>query len=173
MKIKIHKNLKEIVRSKTKLYATTVDNKLKVFDLRNYFKPMQEIQTYYTDKIAVSTNDVVGLAMGSELAVLTRNNSEIEQLIHVNSDIGSICFNPFEDIVTATTRNKYESFVTPNSSDTKYNADVISPYMTKNEKREVEVKKLLEKIPPEMISYNSACIKNRHSKVTRPLKREL
>ncbi|ORD94740.1 WDR46 [Enterospora canceri] len=173
MKIKVHRNIKELKRGKDKLYVSTYDNKIKTFDLRNYFKPLQEISTKYTDKMAISTNGTVALGGGSTVVLFDPNEAKINQEITTATNIGSLEFNPFEDILTVTTRNKYESFVAPQSSDIRYNADVISPYMTKNEKREMEVKKLLEKIPPEMISYNSELIsKIRRDKKVRPICRQ-
>lgn len=153
MKVKAHKNIKEIKTTYNKLFVSTQDPLLKVFDLRNYFKPLYTIKDVFVNKMAISGTEKLAINSYKNIQIIFEN--KLVQKIPLNSMVESLCYHPFEDILTVSTKFSYENFIIPNSCNHGYNADVISPYMTRKEKRELEVKKLLEKIPPDLISYNS------------------
>ncbi|OQS55428.1 UTP7 [Ecytonucleospora hepatopenaei] len=167
IKIKVGKNMKEMKVSYSKLYVSTYDDKIKTFDLRNYFKPLREFKTHFTNKMTVSKNETIALSQGKNINII--KEGKIVQKCKAKDTIGGMCFNPFEDILTCVSRSKYENFIIPNCTDPGYNSEQVSPFASSEERREREVKHLLEKIPPELISYNSEVFnQQRKSKKVKP-----
>lgn len=170
MKIKTHRNLKDIQVSHDKMFVSNYDGNIKTFDLRNYFKEMEEFKCKNVKQFTVSRNNSIAVLNSKNISIL-RDNS-IVQTITCNSNTNSLQFNPFEDILTTTSNNSLSNFIVPNTTDKHYNTDYVSPYATVAEKKEREVKMLLEKIPYEMISYNSGVLRGKKVKKVKLLKND-
>ncbi|KAL6122625.1 hypothetical protein NUSPORA_00297 [Nucleospora cyclopteri] len=156
MKIKAHKNLVDLKTSHDKLFVLTADRKLKTFDLRNYFEPINTQKVPFNSALEISQKEVVAISSYKKISFI--KNNELLQEFNTENTINSFKFTPFEDILTITHGSKLENIIVPNSSDRIYESNEISPFTTQKERQEKEVKSLLEKIPAEMISYNSQAI---------------
>lgn len=142
----------EIDRSGNRMITTGLDGKLKIFDIRQTFTPIKAVNTknnvQYT---AISQKNLLALGFSNKLAIL-KDCEEIYMKHNVGHSISSLEFCNYEDILTVGHFNGISNVIVPGSGDPTYDSLECTPFMTKNQRKEMEVKRLLEKIPFDMIS---------------------
>lgn len=155
MKVNCHKSAIstiEIDRSGQKMVTTGLDNKLKVFDIRNTYSPLKTVQTkaniHFT---SLSQRGLLALAYSNKLVVL-KNFDQVYLKHNAPDTISSLEFCNHEDILSIGHAKGICSIVVPGSGDPMYDSKDINPYMTKNERQNLEVTRLLNKIPADLIS---------------------
>jgi U3 small nucleolar RNA-associated protein 7 len=145
-------------------YLTTVgnDTKMKIWDLRNSYKSLYE---YYNPNPATN----VTISQKGLLAVSYNNVIEIWKDYYQNKQkepymkhhfknnktkIKSLKFVNFEDFLGCGTNLGFSSIIVPGSGIANFDTFENNPYETKNQKKEKEIKNLLEKIPYNMINID-------------------
>ncbi|EGC32553.1 hypothetical protein DICPUDRAFT_81631 [Dictyostelium purpureum] len=135
------------------------DCMVKVFDLRNTYQETHAFATKITpNAISLSGTNVLAVA-GDKQTYIWKNpfDTSIQEpyLIHKNNSIAnSVQFCPFEDVLGIGTQSGFSSTLVPGSGIANYDSMEADPFASNKMKKEQEVKKLLEKIPHDMITLD-------------------
>ncbi|KAI6651662.1 U3 small nucleolar RNA-associated protein 7 [Oopsacas minuta] len=141
-----------------------VDSKVRIWDVRTY-KSLGEIKTFSpATTMCLSQRNI--LAIGSGRKIVTYHEPFSKDLHtpfmkHYCDDvINSIEFCPYEDVLGIGHGAGFSSILIPGSAEPNIDSLEANPYQTKSQRREHEVKMLLEKIQSELISLKADSIKN-------------
>ncbi|XP_077986763.1 WD repeat-containing protein 46-like [Glandiceps talaboti] len=157
-----HKSaVRSIAIDKTGLYMATSgqDRRLKIFDIRTY-KPLQiyKISTGATE-LSFSQRGLLAAACGNIVEVYKDacvKSTEKPYMIHrLKNNITSLQFCPYEDVLGITYERGFASLLIPGAGEANFDGLELNPYQSKKSRREWEVKALMEKIQPEMITLNT------------------
>lgn len=142
----------EIDRTGDHMITAGIDNKVKVFDIRNTYKPLKTIPTktnvHFT---ALSQRNILAMGYSNKVAML-KDFDRVYMKHSVSGPISSLEFCNHEDVLGIGHIGGISSIVVPGSGDPVYDSGEVPPFMTKKERQNLEVKKLLDKIPADMIS---------------------
>lgn len=149
----------------SKLATAGMDKFVKLWDTRMFKEPVTQYKTRsIVHNIALSQRNVMALALGDSCEIFrTINTGNVQSfdsyLRHSeNSHIKSLQFVPYEDVLGIGTNNGFSSIIVPGCGEPNFDALEQNPYRTKKQRREHEVKLLLEKIPAELITLDAASI---------------
>lgn len=139
------------------LYLATVaaDRTLKIWDVRT-FKTLQAYKLQAgPGHVTFSQKEMVALSLGSYVEVYKdccRRTVSSPYLRHkAPGTVSSLEFCPYEDVLGIGHQRGFTSILVPGSGEPNFDALESNPYMTKQQRREMEVKALLEKVQPELI----------------------
>jgi len=142
------------------MVTSGMDGLLKLWDIRAY-KPVYSyrMKGRPATTTAISQRGMLAAAFGSQVYVFKDALSEkqgMPYLKHVipGSDISSVEFCPYEDVLGLGHANGFTSIIVPGSGEANFDGLESNPYETTKQRQEHEVKMLLEKIQPAMISLN-------------------
>lgn len=158
MQINCHKasvNDIKIDRTGTYIVSAGADSKVNIFDIRNSYKPITSIVVRGPSAdIAISQKNLIAIGHRTKVSIL-KNLDELYMRYDCPGRISSIEFCPHEDILNIGHCKGFTNIVVPSSGDPVYDSSEISPFMSKTQRQNSEVKRLLEKIPADMISVES------------------
>lgn len=148
-----------------KMATTGIDRKIKLWDSRMFKQPLTDYQTKIpVNHIALSQKNVMAIAMGDVCEVF--RNTNMGNIHSISSylrnfeggAISSVEFVPFEDVLGIGSSEGFSSILVPGSGEANFDVLEQNPFRTKNQRREHEVKALLEKIPSELITLDASQI---------------
>ncbi|KAJ2952607.1 hypothetical protein O0L34_g6930 [Tuta absoluta] len=167
----VRQPLAKILCHKTPLTAIAVDNKglymatsgvdrsLKIWDIRNLDGPLQHYKLRTAaDELEFSQKDMLAVGLGE--AVEVYNDCCTKTVDHpylrhrMAKSVRNFKFCPYEDVLGIGTTSGFTSIIIPGSGEPNFDALESNPFQNKKQRREAEVKALLEKIPPELITLN-------------------
>ena len=144
--------------------TTGLDCQIKVWDLRKY----QELHAYYAPTevkaMDISQRGMLAISYGSRVqiwneALTTKAKSPYLNHQFVNgSKVFDVKFCPYEDVLAVGHSKGVTNILVPGSGEPNYDTFVANPFETKNQRREMEVAKLLDKLPSEMIQLDPNAI---------------
>lgn len=164
MKILCHKSAIssiEIERDGRSMVTVGMDNRINVWDLRNTYKQLNTLQAKPgLTATSLSQKSMLALSYGDHVHIwkdfINSNSDEVLYIKHrTGSLVSSIDFCNHEDILCIGHANGISSIIVPGCGDPVYDSYEDSPFTSKKARREKEVRRLMEKIPYELISMES------------------
>lgn len=161
-KILCHKTpLTAIAIDNSGMYMATsgVERSMKIWDIRNLDGPLQDYRLR-SAPVHLEFSQKNMLAVGLDEVVEIYNNccsqtTEKPYLRHrMAKTINNFKFCPYEDVLGIGTRSGFTSILVPGSGEPNFDALESNPYQNKKQRKEAEVKALLDKIPAELITLN-------------------
>lgn len=139
------------------------DHQVKIWDLRKY----EELHAYHmftpATTLDISQRGMLGIGHGAHVEVwkdaLSMKASSpymTEQLS--GRCIESVAFQPFEDVLSIGHSDGLRNMVIPGSGEPNIDSYAANPFENTKQQREAEVKSLLDKLQPEMITLDPLSI---------------
>lgn len=142
------------------MVTTGADRSVRIWDIRNY-QCMNTFRVQSTpSRITLSQKNLLAIGSGNEVKIFNRYSDQTDkpymrhQMDLRTSVISSLQFCPFEDVLGIGHQDGFTSILVPGSGEANFDALEANPYMTKSQRREMEVKALLEKINHELITLD-------------------
>ncbi|XP_073242728.1 WD repeat-containing protein 46-like [Porites lutea] len=156
------------------LYMATsgLDGQMKIWDVRTY----KQLQAYYTPTpascLAISQKGMLAVGFGPNIqiwrdAFTVKQKSPYMSHLFPSCTVHGMQFCPFEDVLGVGHSQGFGSLLIPGAGEPNFDALEANPYQTKKQRQEFEVKALLEKIQPELITLDPMDI----LRVNRPSKK--
>lgn len=155
------------------MVSTGQDSKMAVWDVRN-FKPVHE---YFLRQpgstVAISDRNLTAVGWGTQTTVwkdlFSKHRSDVDQ-VKVQSPymawgaqgetVERVRWCPFEDVLGIGHNKGFTSIIVPGAGEPNFDALEVNPYENAKQRQEGEVKSLLNKLQPEMISLNPDFVGN-------------
>lgn len=150
------------VNSTGRYMATSgVDRTLKIYDLRNYKCVHNYKLRTVPSSLSFSQKDMLSVGLGDVVEVyqgVCGKKISAPYLRHRLSGgrkVTDCSFVNYEDVLGVAHEGGYTSLLVPGSGEANFDAYESNPFMTRSQKREMEVKALLEKVSPDLISVDA------------------
>jgi U3 small nucleolar RNA-associated protein 7 len=152
------------VDTKGTLMATAGANRMvKMWDLRNYKCLHSYRLPSPASHMSISQSDQLALSMGSVINiykdVATETWSEPYMYHKLKHPASRLQFCPYEDVLGVGHRSGFTSLIVPGAGEANFDALESNPFQTKSQRRETEIKTLLDKVPPDLITVDPTQVK--------------
>ncbi|XP_043605780.1 WD repeat-containing protein 46 [Bombus pyrosoma] len=142
--------------------ATSCPNRfIKIWDIRQLAGPVHDYRVrspiYH---LSYSQTGQVAMAMGNVIEVHRLSSDGMKPYLRhrTKTSVTSMQFCPYEDVLGVGTMNEVSSLLIPGSGEPNFDGLECNPFQTKIQRREAEVKALLDKIQPELICLEPLAI---------------
>ncbi|KAI9665643.1 MAG: Small subunit (SSU) processome component [Bathelium mastoideum] len=153
------------------MVSTGQDLRMAVWDIRNFKEVGNYSMRQPGSSIAISDRGLVSVGCGTSVTVwkdiFTRfkDNEREVRFPYMNwggegNTISRVRWCPFEDVLGASHDKGFSSILVPGAGEPNFDALELNPYETVKQRQEVEIKGLLNKLQPEMISLDPNFIGN-------------
>ncbi|KAI3855972.1 hypothetical protein MKX03_024930 [Papaver bracteatum] len=140
------------------LMATAaLDGKIKLWDLRKF----EVLKTYFRHATTLdfSQNGLLAIGNGSRVQIWKDNGDQdygryMTHDIAKGYQVGEVKFQPYEDVLCLGHTMGISTILVPGSGEANFDTFVANPFETKKQRREKEIKALLDKLPPETVMLN-------------------
>lgn len=154
-----------IDRSGHYMVSTGADLKMSVWDIRQF----REVHNYFLrqpgSSVQVSDRDLTAVGWGTQVSVwkglFDRAAADQEKIQSPYMSWGGegkrierVRWCPFEDVLGVSHDKGFSSIIVPGAGEPNFDALEVNPYETTKQRQETEVKALLHKLQPDMISLN-------------------
>ncbi|KRZ76672.1 WD repeat-containing protein 46 [Trichinella papuae] len=138
------------------------DRIVKVWDLRNYAELHRLKVPYSTSHMVFSQRGLLACSMGTFIRVykdICKLSSAEPYMIHNCKEVVTdLRFCPFEDVLGVGHRTGYCNLLIPGSGEANIDAFESNPFQSLQQRREMEVRSLLDKIQPELITLDPQAV---------------
>ena len=146
-------------KSGTYLATAAVDRSLKIWDVRNTYEAVQDYKiSNGASGLSFSGTGLLGVSVNNSVEIYkdccTKSVDHPYMRHRVFKTVTDISFAPFEDVLGIGHGAGFSSILVPGSGIANFDALEANPFQTKKQRREAEVKALLEKIQPELITLD-------------------
>ncbi|KAN0112638.1 WD40-repeat-containing domain protein [Hyaloscypha variabilis] len=153
------------------MVSTGQDLKMSVWDIRMF----KEVNSYFTrqpaSSVAISDRGLTAVGWGTQTSIwrglFTKHSLEQEKIQSPymawggdGKRIERVRWCPFEDLLGVSHAAGFSSIIVPGAGEPNFDASEVNPYENTKQRQEAEVKSLLNKLQPEMISLNPEYIGN-------------
>ena len=153
------------------MVSTGQDLKMAVWDVRMF----KEVNNYFLrqpgSSVAVSDRDLTAVGWGTQVSVWrglfdkaaedqTKAQSPYMAWGGEGNHIETLQWCPFEDVLGISHNKGFSSIIVPGSGEPNFDALEVNPYETSKQRQEAEVRALLNKLQPDMISLNPDFVGN-------------
>ncbi|VDK70691.1 unnamed protein product [Onchocerca ochengi] len=139
--------------------TTGLDRKLRIWDVRNYKQLYAYTLPFGLAEVSFSQRYAVACSVGNQIQILNDAHLGTATTPYMSHQctgiVSSLQFCPFEDVLGVGHQHGFTSLLVPGSGEPNFNALLTNPYESKTQRREREVKQLLDKIQPEMITLDT------------------
>jgi len=152
------------------------DKKVKLWDLRK-FEVLQTLPGH-ANTLDFSQKGLLACGNGSLVQVLrdvsgTQNYSRYMTHSMVKGyQVGKLIFRPYEDVLGIGHSTGWSSILIPGAGEPNFDSWVANPFETSKQRREKEIRALLDKLPPETIMLDPSKIGTVKPKREKPTKEE-
>eukprot|EP00039_Didymoeca_costata_P010180 m.136353 g.136353 ORF g.136353 m.136353 type:complete len:549 (+) comp14730_c0_seq5:39-1685(+) len=138
-----------------------LDGQLKIWDIRNF--KSEPLEKYFTRQcgtdIDISQRNQLAVAIKGGVQVWSNPFTSKQQSPYMNHRIPGCLieqcrFSAFEDVLGLGHSHGFSSILVPGSGEPNFDSMEANVFETQTQKRETEVKQVLEKIPSNLISLN-------------------
>ncbi|ODV59237.1 Utp7p [Ascoidea rubescens DSM 1968] len=138
------------------------DKSLKIWDIRK-LSNLKEMESYYTptpaNSLDISDTGLLSIGWGPHVTVWkdilkTRQKSPYMNHLIPGSQIQTVRYVPFEDILGVGHNDGISSLIIPGSGEANFDALEANPYETSEQRKDKEVTSLLNKLSPDLIAYD-------------------
>ncbi|KGG50988.1 hypothetical protein DI09_49p180 [Mitosporidium daphniae] len=147
----------------TVMATSSADTTVKLWDLRTY-KLLEEYKTPLSPtSLGISQTGLLTATFGSSVLIWKDSWKEKQSkpyMKHVvkGSPVHKATFCPFDDVLCVSHSSGIDSILVPGAGEAYFDSMEINPFENKRQRQEGEIKQLLEKLQPDMISLNTESI---------------
>jgi len=140
-----------------------LDGTVKLWDMRHNFRPLHRyIPLRPASDLAISQRGMLAVASGPHVTLWRdglQHRAKQPYLSHLveGESIGSLAFCPFDDVLGLGHSGGFSSILVPGAGEPHYDSLEANPYASRKQRREAEVKQLLDKLPLETIMLDGDC----------------
>jgi len=153
------------------MVSTGQDLKMAVWDIRNF----REVNNYFLrqpgSSVAISDRNITAVGWGTQVSIwkglFDKSSSEQEKIQSPymawggdGQRIERVRWCPFEDVLGTSHDEGFSSIIVPGAGEANFDALEVNPYENTKQRQEAEVKALLGKLQPDMISLNPNFVGN-------------
>jgi len=145
-------------RSGNYMATSATDRSVKIWDLRTY-KSLHEYKVGAgASHLQFSQKGLLGLSFGNKVEVY--QDPTVSAITHpymkheVFKTVTSLEFCPYEDVLGIGHGGGFSSMLVPGSGEPNFDALEANPYQTVKQRKEAEVKLLMDKVAPELITVD-------------------
>eukprot|EP00177_Eucheuma_denticulatum_P000886 GFKZ01001603.1.p1 GENE.GFKZ01001603.1~~GFKZ01001603.1.p1 ORF type:complete len:566 (-),score=81.58 GFKZ01001603.1:1384-3012(-) len=150
------------------LFTAGADCALKVWDLRTYKLRTEWKVPAQTSALTVSQRGLIALSFGAHVQVwapsrkgdrfvTARNGWRVKPYmtqVYSGKRVCGLDFCPFEDMLAVCHQEGMDTMVVPGAGEATFDSRAPNPYETQKQRRESEVRTLLDKLPKESIALD-------------------